>query len=58
MHCIIALFGNCAIVQLVLLSKKEYCDLTNNILISESVNLISYLIYDGEIGDTECIDVT
>jgi len=32
--------------------------LTNNILISESVNLISYLIFDGEIGDTECIDVT
>ena len=40
------------------LFRKCYCDLTNNILILESVNLISYLIFDGEIGDAECIDVT
>ena len=34
------------------------CDIVNNILHLASVNLISYLIFDGEIGDTECIDVT
>ena len=34
------------------------CDIDNNILHLASVNLISYLIFDGEIGDTECIDVT
>ena len=34
------------------------CDIVNNILHLASVNLISCLIFDGEIGDTECIDVT
>ena len=34
------------------------CDMVNNFLHLASVNLISYLIFDGEIGDTECIDVT
>ena len=33
--------------------RKYYCDLTNNILIPGSVNLISYLIFDGEIDDKE-----
>ena len=35
------------------LFRKCYCDLTNNIRISESVNLVSYLIFDGEIDDKE-----
>ena len=34
------------------------CDIVNNILNSASVNLNGYLIFDGKIGDTECIDVT
>ena len=33
--------------------RKCYCDLTNNIRISEFVNLISYLIFDGKIDDKE-----